>query len=316
MALLNTRTLEYKTQPQMRPIALLVLTLMHVAAAAQSYRPLLDTSAYWQDENGWASPGPNTSSFECRRYFLDGDSVVNSLNYKILRQTGRYGLFNGIDPDLSYTIWLLDEYVALLREDTTSHRAYIIPEGWTTEWLLYDFSVGVGPYPPTYRYYQEPNLEVVSVDTLVLPDGPHRRLNFNAYSAVVEGIGGTTGFLDSWSSGEIHWIGRLVCQSIAGTPSYLVSSNDCACDADVRVPARPSSVLSIHPSPTAGTCRLDGAVPMSLLTVHALDGRVVLSGTCDTKGSAAMDLTSLPSGLYVVQVQDVHGPVKMKVVKE
>ncbi|MEZ4806279.1 MAG: T9SS type A sorting domain-containing protein [Flavobacteriales bacterium] len=273
--------------------------------SGQGYIPLLDTAATWQDENGWINPGPNTSSYECRRFYLGGDSLVEGIAYRILRSS-----------DLNNTPWILGSYTALLREDTIERRVYIRPPGWSVERLFYDFSVGVGPYPDTYRFRQTPGLMVTAVDTIWLTDGPHRRLRFGPDHAVIEGIGCTRGFWGSAMGGEIHWMEQLVCHTLDATPVYIVPSLDCDCGLNLHVPANGSSNVRIGPSPTKDMCRVSDATPNSPYILRSIYGRVMRSGTCSSGGSATIDMTELPTALYLLELVDKDGSLNFKILKE
>ena len=300
----------------MRPLAVMLFLPLGFSLMGQSYLPLLDDLGAWQDENATASPGPNTASFECLRYYLDGDSVVDNVTYQILRQTGRRRYSDLIDSSHDHTYWYDGHFAALLREDTSNRRVYIRPPDWWMDLLFYDFSAGVGPYPSTYRFYQSPGREVVSVDTIWLTDGPHRRINFDEYRWIAEGIGSSEGLMESGIMGEIPYMGRQVCHTLNGIPNYIVSSLDCACGSNVSVPSHAIRDLHVSPSPSSNTSQLNGAVPHAPFRIRALDGRIVHAGVCSENGTATLDMSSLPAAIYLVEVIDTVGTRMVKIVKE
>lgn len=280
----------------------------------QSYIPLLDSAATWQDENAWASPGPNTSSYDCSHFFIDGDSIVDDTTFWILRRNS-YSAY--VDPGgMNNAGWSFGVIVALLREDTLERRVYIRPAGWSMDWLLYDFSAGVGPYPFTYRYYQSPDMEVTAVDTVLLADGPHRRINFGQYEAIIEGIGATSGFMESTLSGEIHWLGQLVCHADADSVNYEVYSYDCPCGSFSGVPAQSANRLRIGPSPTEDFCHLQDAPPNAPFLIRSMDGRIVGSGNCSNSGSSTIDMTGFPAAIYLLEIFGTKGPIIVKIIKQ
>ena len=301
----------------MRKMVLIGVVCFCTSLCAQSYIPLLDTTASWQDENGWASPGPNTSSHHCIRYFLSGDSVVGGMCYFILRRTGSSRYDNNVFPGQSYTDWYSGEYVALLREDTSSRKVWIRPAGWSSELLFYDFSVGVGAYPNTYRYQSQwPNdLEVTSVDTIWLTDGPHRRWVFWDTEEVIEGVGGTSSFMYV-GGGEMHYPARLVCHALESTPNYSVASLNCPCGSSVSVAERIQSSLRIGPTLTSDECHLAGAPANARYRLLSLDGRMVTSGVCSGNGSTTVNLTNLPASVYLLEVEDRKQWTTWRVIKE
>ena len=287
-------------------------------ASAQGYIPMLVGQASWQDENATAYLGPNISLYECMRYHLDGDSLVDGVTYRVLRLTGIQTSTNHVYSNMSsQTVWD-GEFWALLREDTTERRVYIRPSGWPSDILLYDFSVGVGPYPSTYRYRQWSNMQVTSVDTMWLADGPHRRIDLLFGESIIEGVGAMSGFLETGLGNENHWLGHMVCHVVDGSEIHVVESTP-SCPCGFNVGTASSSVpspLRIGPSPTEGPCRLRGAWPNAPFLVYTNDGRVVLSGTCTGDGGALIDLSDLPGGTYIVEVIMPDAPHHVKIIRQ
>lgn len=283
---------------------------------AQAYIPMLDSTAAWQDESAWASPGPNTSNYECLRYTLHGDSVVDGLTYKMLRRWGHISHTDQVLPSLSWTQWYAGDHIGLLREDTAARRVFIRPPGATFDLLLYDFSVGVGPYPSTFRFYGAEGLEVIEVDTIMLADGPHRRLRFNNGDDLIEGVGAVSGFLASWSSGEIGWMRTLVCHTRNDSTIYSGFTLDCPCSPTVGLsPARVSG-FRVGPSPTNDLCYITAAPANASYRVSTLDGRVIGSGSCTHDGSTVLDLSGLPAAIYLVEVAKDDQRLYSRIIKQ
>jgi hypothetical protein len=65
-------------------------------------------------------------------------------------------------------------------------------------------------------------------------------------------------------------------------------------------PSAPAS-LTVTPCPAAGAARLTGARPEQSALVLDLAGRVVRQTATDPDGRAALDLTGLRSGVYLVR---------------
>lgn len=299
----------------MRTVALVCFALLGSGLVAQSYRPLLDTTASWQDRQTCYDDGPNVSYYWCMRYYLEGDTSVNDTVYQMLRQTGVRTTTSYVYPEVNSTDIWSGELSALLREDTMNRRVYIRPLGWPREWVFYDFSVGVGQYPPTYRFNQY-SFPILEVDTIILSDGPHRRLRISSERAIIEGIGYTGGFLKSWLSGPICPPEQLTCHTIGGSSNYSLDLGGCDCETQMGRTEYNSVSLKIVPIPTDGRCRLSGASPAAKFRVFAADHRLVRVGECDQTGGTVVDLTDQPSGIYVVVVDEGTTVVSTKLVKE
>lgn len=253
---------------------------------------------------------------DCRRYYLDGDSTINDTSYVILRQTGRHRHSNLQAPNLSYTQWFSDAFVALLREDTIARRVFIRTSWWPVEQLFYDFSVGVGIYPDTYRFDDSPAMQVLAVDTILLTDGPHRRMHLGGQHWIIEGVGSTYGFHAGYGYGEFYHTRQLVCHNLMDAPTYVVNSASCPCGTDVGISTNTISGLRIGPSPTSDVCVLTEAPPNAAYCVRAIDGQRYFSGLCSGNGTAMIDLSNLPAAIYLLEVQCAEGPQSIRVVKE
>lgn len=275
------------------------LLLWSSALCGQSYIPFVDTSATWQDEDAWWDMGPDVGGYRCYRYYIGGDTLLNDTLFRTVMLTGHGGYTGPLGVSLYYHS---GDTVGFMHEDTTARRVYFRRPSWSYSRLFYDFSVGVGPYPDTYRYGT--NVEVDSVDTVLLADGPHRRVFLNNWDHFVEGIGSLTAFIDdSWGWG-VNWLHQLSCHTTIGAPNYEVFSDDCACGSNVGVADKPEKQLRIGPSPTDGICRLESAPANAQVQLLSLDGRSQFSGECSLDGSLTLDLSPLSPGIYVVVVTD------------
>lgn len=295
------------------------LFVCYIAAAglhAQAYIPLLDTTATWQDEYQWASPGPGTSDYECTRYHLEGDTTVNDTAYRILRRTGSHGHSDLVNTQASYIYWYHNEPFLWLREDTTARRIYAREPGWPFELLYYDFSGTIVTYPWTYRFSYFDTMHVTAVDTTLLSDGPHRRIWMDGSPALIEGLGSADGLVYHEFTAEMWLLGQLACHTVNGVPNFTgLVQVGCTCDTHVGIATPPATTLQVYPSPTTGLCRIQGATAGAAYTLFALDGSAVRSGTC-TSGATTIDLTGLRAGMYALEVVDGTEVGRARIVKE
>ena len=303
----------------MRPIAVVISLLLTMGINAQSYIPLLQPGAAWEDDNQYHQTGIDLFYHQCIRYSIAGDSVVNDTSYFILRGTGSTHYSYANTPDLNQTYWYYGLFIALLREDTMERRVYIRSYGGASDRLFYDFSAGVGLYPPTYRFDFAEDMEVTSVDTVWLSDGPHRRLNFyDGWYAIIEGIGYTWGFMNCDLQGEPTWPGHLVCHSVGSFVNYHENESwsSCACTATVGMPANLAPSLILGPSPTTGLCHVLEAPHNAPYIIRSMEGRGLRHGNCSSNGNTTIDLTGLSAGVYVLEVRGSNGSLKARIVKE
>ena len=301
----------------MRPVALVGALLVTVGLAAQTYIPLLRPLAAWEDQNECFVDGGNQWNRECLRYNITGDSVVNDTSYSIFRRTGYVAHSYDTYPELNTTYWYNNQFVGLLREDTAERLVYIRRPGWSVERLFYDFSVGVGFYPPTYLFDYAEDLEVTSVDTLWLTDGPHRRMNFfYGYHSIIEGVGWTWGFMNSDMSGDMCYPGQLLNHAVGDSVDYDVAGYHCPLSPTTGVSSTPATSLHLGPSPTSDLCHLYEAPRNAPFVIRSMEGRALRYGLCSGQGTTTIDLRDLPASIYLLEVFDTNGSLKARIVKE
>jgi hypothetical protein len=287
-------------------------------SAAQNYRPFPTDSAFWYSyflnvQDPW------THSMTTLHY-LDGDTVVNGVTYQVLRvNEWSYDHFNE-PPYTTSEYFSTGELAAFIRQDTIARTVYIYDLWDETEYLCYDFSIGVGPYPPTYATSLQSEWDVIAVDSVLLGDGYHRRLVFSDDHYLIEGVGRTWGFLPV--PGEYQgFVQTLLCQNHQGVQVYtgpIYTGPGFYCGVDlVSVPSSQAApTMRIFPSPAFDQCQLTNAPPNAAFVIRGMDGRVVLTGRCSGNGQAVIDVSGMPAAMYVVEVNNGAQRVREKLLKQ
>lgn len=293
-----------------------MVSLAWTSAHAQGYRPLLDTTASWNDFHSDGGLLSGMYDTFCFRYILDGDSTVNDTTYRILRYSGSQYIVHFHPPGPTYSYTYHGEFGALVREDTSARKVFIrVPDWGDGELLLYDFSIGVGAYPFSYRY-PDGNVHVVSIDTVMLANGPHRRMLLDQNDEqIIEGIGSLSGLLP-YSQTE-DWWSHLTCHALQGVQDQdLPVFAECACNANVAVPSNSAVSPTIHPSPAQDRCYLEGAPAGARYCIFAMDGRPLGAGVCSNAGAATIDLIGYPPAMYVVAFLDTPEAARLVIIKD
>ena len=286
---------------------LLLCAMISSGVSAQSYLSMLVPGAAWQDENSYNDPGPNTSSYSCIHQYLSGDTILADRSYSVLRGTG-------VASQNGQSTWFKGTLLGFLREDTAERRVYYAGADQQYEYLLYDYSVEIGPYPWTFRYTQFPGLTVTEIDTVTLTYGPHRRIHLSNSDMIIEGVGAVSGFLESSGSGD-HWQGHLVCHTLNELPTYLTTATACLCGS-LSINALDSPAIRIHPSPTSGQLTISGAQPGSQYTISSANGQGLASGLISSSTGTALDLTAFSSGVYFVVITNGSDVFRIKALRE
>ena len=76
--------------------------------------------------------------------------------------------------------------------------------------------------------------------------------------------------------------------------------------------------MLVHPNPTANTVTIDfGQQFVGKLVVYTLNGKRVLSQKIEDETSAEIDMSTLPSALYLLKIENEFGESTMvKILKE
>lgn len=273
---------------------------------------MLKPGNLWQESFHLAYPpqhGPGTH--ECYQYFLGGDTLLNDTTYQLLRRTGH----TNYPSNASFNGTLF----AFVREDTSARKVFIRLPADAGELLMYDFSVGLGPYPWTYPLpWEDEQLMIVSIDTIMAEDGPHRRLNGEFGIYFIEGIGATTGFVGTQSPapyiGGPTGLGCLRTDDI--TVFQWVNDPSCSCGTMLDIAPSLQRPLFVGPSPTTDQCRVSNAAPYTLVRLLTMDGRVLQTGICSGDGSMYVDMTGRPAALYMIEVLASDQRMVAKIIKE
>jgi hypothetical protein len=168
---------------------------------SQVYEPLIRENTYWDENHGSSQEICFLSGGD--RFYFEGDTIINSVNYKILKAHPLYAINSGAYCPPFGIDYNLSSIKAFMREDTSSRQLIfldVLNYALPTELLLFDFSLTVGdtlfslgvPYP------------IDSITTVTLFNGVLRKKWFvqssnNAY--YIEGIGGSEGISNNFEVG-------------------------------------------------------------------------------------------------------------------
>lgn len=239
------------------------------------------------------------------KYFIDGDSILNSVSYT------KYYL--SMD-----SIITTGTFFALLREDTVAHKVFAVRAGETEEHLLYDFSLNINDtvtvYPLSFEFWQGPlSVYIEQIDSILIGGSYSKRFKINNYSIPdfheeywIQGIGSTLGIFNSGVSAvplaDIEFP-VLLCFEKDGILLYdNPDFTDCYEHYPVGINEKENNVFSIYPNPADKNIRIVSKTIPENYYIYSGTGNEIQRGSFGKMGNS-IDISALPAGIYVLIIE-------------
>lgn len=239
------------------------------------------------------------------KYFVDGDSTYNSLDYK------KYYFTND-------SIVTTGSYFALLREDTIQKKVFAIAEGDAQEHLLYDFSLSISDtisvYPISFSYGFGPILiQVDLIDSILIGSDYHKRLKISGVTPGtgldeywIEGIGSTLGPFNSGITAFFItdvYFPTLLCFE---KDSFILYNNpfytECYLDYPVGIKENSSDIgLSIFPNPSINSLFIKSDNVIKSYKIKSQLGQI-MNQEMTNSDLLSIDISNYANGVYLVSV--------------
>lgn len=271
---------------------IITLVLITVSSYSQAYHPLIRTSTFWDEvTNDDLSP---TYISGAKRYFFQGDTTIDNLDYKILRY---YTFISGI-PDFFYYPIAADtsssSIEAFMREDTTERRVYRRYNNQNEE-LLYDFSLVPGDTVDsnTSGYYI-----IDSIGDFELLNGEKRKIFYleNTWQYYIEGIGGSSGFMGfllfAFKGGSYE----LICVKDDNEPVYGTHCFYFLEDKEVSS----EHGFQMAPNPVNDKININSDQNIEGISIYNISGEVMLFLSSNNT-QETIDVSALPPGYYFIR---------------
>lgn len=263
------------------------------SAFSQDYKPLLDNLNEWHF---------TTCYFGCSTdlYFTDGDTIVDGKNYKIL---------DGYHY-ISRTF--------LLREDVANKKVYlnIVSQGFTDEFLLYDFSLNQGDTfnmkNPISPFPQDGGSFILdSIIPRQLVDGnSYRHFYFSpapsnpvsTENAVwVEGVGSMSLINAPGGNPNINGAGSLSCffKNTEVFYANLDSIDDCI-PLILKTNKNNLENVIVSKKVNNNSCLLSNTQHVKNVTIYDLTGKKLSEVNNNGFNSITIDLSNFQNGLYII----------------
>jgi hypothetical protein len=314
-------------KPLLLLIALATFTSNSIAQNSNTYIPFPDSIANWISLNGgrqscFCCTGGTCLFNEIEQYNMLGDTVIGLHSYKKLYRSYVRDNFTSGGP-LSCSPFCSDDtdsegasqYFGAIRQDTTLRTVYITTVNTTQEELLYDFNLHLGDTIPTCYVPLLGGNIITKIDSVLLEGVYHKRFLFKAgivfpeadsgYTALIEGIGCTNGFLNAIIP-TFEYYNSLSCFSNNNVAIYnSYPTTNCI---PLSVGIKPQSIktnnIILAPNPANKEVILTTTEELqnAKLEVHNLHGNVVLSKTELYGLSVLINVEKLAKGMYYVNV--------------
>lgn len=295
----------------MKAITLLLAIFLPSGISAQTYTPLVQEGATWI--NYFCVEYPDC---EYRAYKIEGDTVVNALNYK------KVYMYN-LGDELVYPFQFTDRtYYGSLREDVNNKKVYGIVkidnwgeieiyecEGYdntdqTKEFLLYDFDIGIGDASSNCQIHHEERNSVIEKDTIENIFGKERRVLYNGYGLkLIEGIGYEDGiFMQAHIWVHAGWG--------YGMQDFCNGLSNSDCELSTSLSDLSLEVLKVYPNPISDYVQIETKIPIKNVQLIPING----SGIKELVDSGDRYLLPnvMDNGLYLLRILSENGSLNFR----
>lgn len=230
-------------------------------------------------------------------FFIDGDSVVNNLNYK--------------------KIWFSSDslensrFEGLLRE--VDNKVYFIPK-FGEEGLLYDFNLNVGDTASIISLPSDGEFDIfiTAIDSVEYDGVIRKRMHIDSEYITfdeywIEGIGDCWGPLYTLIHSFIicpFW--ELACVHDNGELIYMNPNTSNCYEINVGIDEVPDSrKTSISPNPVSKdeSFIIDSENHIRNIKIYNIDGRLVKTLSPSSSQSVKVSTRNLKKGMYLIQIE-------------
>lgn len=271
-----------------------------VAAQSSVYHHFPDSIASWKvswsDEPCFTSGRPGSVYV----YSIIGDTILGLHDYKKISRAIAFCSGFCCSPPFNP----LNGYMGAFRDDTVLKKIYFIFTTDSVEKMIYDFGLNVGDTLVPGIGVFGPDAIITSIDSLLIGNSFRKRLNINGgMSYMVEGIGGSWGFIDPLFTFEAG--SSLLCFSENHQALFPDTCADCSIITSVQSEVMTIEALHIYPNPFKQYTFLEFTNPeMKNLSLRIFDsyGRIMKSMSVVNMGRIRIERENLSGGIYFIQL--------------
>jgi hypothetical protein len=242
--------------------------------------------------------------YDSAHYFLNGDSLYNSNQWKVLWRCGhKWYSWQSPNPNTScngnYT-YCDTIPTGLIRSQ--GKLMFFVAWNDTTQYLLYDFNMTIGSVPPVTMTYCCPVSDTVTaIDSFYTPYGYRKLfyLNNNVQPDFIEGVGSRFGLIEPFGP-QLDQSYQLICYGLNDSAWFPTQGPYCDVITAGNQPAEPKIGIQLIPNPVSEivNIQLSDAVLHYQVQVYNANGELVKQAF----GVAELFVGDLCVGLYLVRV--------------
>ncbi|MCF8368030.1 MAG: T9SS type A sorting domain-containing protein [Bacteroidales bacterium] len=295
-----------------------ILSIITLSSFSQDYHPLPESDTYWIHKSHdipMICGCGGTCSVE--QYIIAGDTLINELVYHKIVHSG-YWLSNNCDENFFY-----NGYQGAFRNDIENKIVWFVPEGESSESLLYEFDLQVGD--TLSEGILDPNdywdFWVEDIDSVLVGDSYRKRFHIRSWLnmsemalQIVEGVGGQNLIkpFESWYYFEGGY--TLSCININDSIFYP-EWGDCEMIVSQKENKQAGPHL-IFPNPTNGLLWFQNSEETKqLITIEIFNQLGVNVKSIESKEEIILiDLSSKPKGLYFIKISTGFKTVTHKII--
>lgn len=279
-----------------------LLLLSFITSSAVSFA---QTNTYLQNNPQWVVLNSNGVNYPCIiydsiNYYLNGDSLINSLQYKQLFKCGSaWSSWQSPQPNTNCNLnyaYCDTVPVGFLRSQGL--QMYFIPNGDTSEQLLYNFNLTIGSQLPQTYTYCCPAAEIVtSIDSIYTPYGYRKRFFINNGSEyLVEGIGSWYGLIEPWGP-QLDQANQLLCYGLNDTAWFPNQGPYCSVITGISTSTPEKTSMELYPNPASQNVNVE----ITGNQLQALEIYDVLGQLVKQQAETNIAVEELPAGVYIVR---------------
>jgi hypothetical protein len=278
----------------------LFFALLVLFASITIQAQTIDPESEWRVDYQYAAPDLVYTSKN--RDFIDGDTIINSIQYFKIYNSGYW--YYGFFPvgELFYFDHLFHGF---LREE--NHKWYTFYEN--NDALLFDFTMNVDDTVfSCYTFTMGETIIVDSVDSILVDETYRRRLHLYADFGtvddyIIEGIGATSGLFENIYMFE--WASNLICYAKDGVSVWGESTEECDLAVNINENQEDKYPSLISPNPCKDFIVISippgfGKVEITLIN---LPGEIVYQDYFISPSSNKINVHDFPAGFYLAIIE-------------